>query len=612
MEGPSRAAAGERGGRRGSAAQSQNRRGRRRQRKPKNTPEAGDSGTSSGSAPHPQYGADCFSSLTEDITCSICLDDLTDPVYITCGHTFCRNCITTHWGTSQGYLCPECRAVCPRNQIVPDYRLGNLISKIKQGIKKSDAMQENLTAAEPDHPIQLVWTDVNGRLSLDLSGAHDCFLNTRYSNYPVFILCIIGEKRRGKSFLMNYIMRALRSMEMDEEISLGADDEPLKGFKWSPGTETTTKGIWMWNRPFLLNHKGGKIAVFLLDTEGSLDIESDRETCIKLSALSLFISSHLIFNVASNLKETELDYMEMYMNMGEECGPKNLQHLDILVRDWYHSKKWDRDVARSYISREIEKLEKLNSYPKVLWSLKSNQTRCFLLPHPGKGITGESEGRLQDMDEDFQESLRSYVSKVVKGICTHIKTNIDGELLTSAHVFSMLQEFTEVLNLQIYGFSSPMEMFYAIKNQKLMGEIENEFQDFLKNQSSLTLPPTMRVKVSQKFSELLEKFMQFVQGSNTSSHDAMLKDLEVRLLEIQEKFCNDFTTRFTMNAVGVGITAGFGVCGVLGATAARGTAMLAAQPVVAVGERAVAMEIASGAVSMLKTGMTAMLGRFFR
>ncbi|KAE8578181.1 hypothetical protein XENTR_v10023379 [Xenopus tropicalis] len=465
MERPSGAAGGE-GGRRGGGA-TQNRRGKRRQRKPKNPAGAGDSGAAS--AQQPQYREDSFSSLTEDITCSICLDDLTDPVYIACGHTFCRGCITTHWGTPHphGYLCPECRASCPRNHIVPDYRLGNLVSKIKQGIQERNAMQEHLLAMEPDHPIQLVWADRSGRLNLNQSEACDCFLNTQYSHYPVFLLCIIGEKRRGKSFLMNYIMRALRSMEMGEEFTLGADDEALKGFEWSPGTESTTKGIWMWNRPFILDHKGGKTAVFLLDTEGSLDIGSDRETCIKLSALSLFLSSHLIFNVASNLKETELDYMEMYLNMGEEYGTQNLQHLDILVRDWYNSKKWDRDVAHFYISREIENLQQRNSYPKVLWSLKSNQTRCFLLPHPGKGITGESKGRLQDMDEDFQESLRSYVYEVIRVVCTHIKLNVYGEILTSAHIFSMLKEFMEVLDRQKYGFSSPMEVGIGYGNQFL-------------------------------------------------------------------------------------------------------------------------------------------------
>lgn len=65
--------------------------------------------------------------------------------------------------------------------------------------------------AEPGYPVQLVWTDGNGRLHLDESVVYDCFMSPRCSGYPVYLLGVIGEKRRGKSFLMNYIMRALES-----------------------------------------------------------------------------------------------------------------------------------------------------------------------------------------------------------------------------------------------------------------------------------------------------------------------------------------------------------------------------------------------------------------
>ncbi|MEE6526479.1 hypothetical protein FKM82_027161 [Ascaphus truei] len=59
------------------------------------------------------------------------------------------------------------------------------------------------------HPIQLVYTDGSGRLQLDESAVQSCFLGSEVSGYPVCLICVIGEKRRGKSFLMNYILRAL-------------------------------------------------------------------------------------------------------------------------------------------------------------------------------------------------------------------------------------------------------------------------------------------------------------------------------------------------------------------------------------------------------------------
>ncbi|XP_034722129.1 nuclear factor 7, ovary-like isoform X2 [Etheostoma cragini] len=43
--------------------------------------------------------------------CSICLDVFTDPVSTSCGHNFCRNCITEHWDTNHQYLCPLCKNI---------------------------------------------------------------------------------------------------------------------------------------------------------------------------------------------------------------------------------------------------------------------------------------------------------------------------------------------------------------------------------------------------------------------------------------------------------------------------------------------------------------------
>uniref|UniRef100_A0A8C5GSW7 E3 ubiquitin-protein ligase TRIM21-like n=1 Tax=Gouania willdenowi TaxID=441366 RepID=A0A8C5GSW7_GOUWI len=43
--------------------------------------------------------------------CSICLEVLTDPVTTSCGHNFCKTCISTHWDTSTTSRCPVCNQV---------------------------------------------------------------------------------------------------------------------------------------------------------------------------------------------------------------------------------------------------------------------------------------------------------------------------------------------------------------------------------------------------------------------------------------------------------------------------------------------------------------------
>ncbi|CAH2321022.1 E3 ubiquitin ISG15 ligase TRIM25-like [Pelobates cultripes] len=53
-----------------------------------------------------------FADLREELTCSICLSIYTDPVTLTCGHSYCQVCIGNVLDTQEGsgaYRCPECR-----------------------------------------------------------------------------------------------------------------------------------------------------------------------------------------------------------------------------------------------------------------------------------------------------------------------------------------------------------------------------------------------------------------------------------------------------------------------------------------------------------------------
>uniref|UniRef100_A0A671WE90 RING-type domain-containing protein n=1 Tax=Sparus aurata TaxID=8175 RepID=A0A671WE90_SPAAU len=43
--------------------------------------------------------------------CSLCQDVLKDPVSTSCGHWFCRQCITSYWdqsASSEHSSCPQC------------------------------------------------------------------------------------------------------------------------------------------------------------------------------------------------------------------------------------------------------------------------------------------------------------------------------------------------------------------------------------------------------------------------------------------------------------------------------------------------------------------------
>ncbi|KAG2465400.1 TRI47 protein, partial [Polypterus senegalus] len=72
--------------------------------------------------------------LLDEFICPICLETLTDPVTIPCGHNFCLKCITDYWDHRQEFYCPQCRQ---NFRTRPALQRNTLLNEVIKKLKKT-------------------------------------------------------------------------------------------------------------------------------------------------------------------------------------------------------------------------------------------------------------------------------------------------------------------------------------------------------------------------------------------------------------------------------------------------------------------------------------------
>uniref|UniRef100_A0A4W4E9T3 GB1/RHD3-type G domain-containing protein n=1 Tax=Electrophorus electricus TaxID=8005 RepID=A0A4W4E9T3_ELEEL len=269
-------------------------------------------------------------------------------------------------------------------------------------------------------PIQIVLADQDDHMfELNAVALEKILMQEQLKDLNVVVLSVAGAFRKGKSFLLDFMLRYMYSQS--SESWMGGNDEPLTGFSWRGGCERETTGIQAWSEVFVVEKEdGSKVAVLLIDTQGAFDSQSTIKDCATVFALSTMISSIQVYNLSQNIQEDDLQHLQLFTEYGrlaiEEVYEKPFQKLLFLIRDWCYpyEHKYGLAGGNRFLEHRLQvkqnQHEELQNVRKHIHSCFSS-IGCFLLPHPGLKVATNPhfDGRLKDIDDEFKKELQNLV-----------------------------------------------------------------------------------------------------------------------------------------------------------------------------------------------------------
>ncbi|KAJ3588688.1 hypothetical protein NHX12_009542 [Muraenolepis orangiensis] len=76
--------------------------------------------------------ASTFSTLVDELSCSVCRDIFRDPVVLSCSHSFCKECLKRWWTQAQTRPCPLCKRRSSKPEPPRNLTLNNLVEAFRR------------------------------------------------------------------------------------------------------------------------------------------------------------------------------------------------------------------------------------------------------------------------------------------------------------------------------------------------------------------------------------------------------------------------------------------------------------------------------------------------
>lgn len=297
-----------------------------------------------------------------------------------------------------------------------------------------------------------------GKYELNIKQIEEILMSPETKDCEVSILSVAGALRGGKSFLLSFFIRYLHSATVLNETEnwMGDPNEKLTGFEWKKSSQRQTTGILIWSEIFYYKIDNRKIAIILMDTQGTFDTESTLKDDITIFAFSSMIASIQLFNISKRIQENYLNDLQLFNEYGKyvlkKTNYKPFQSLMFLIRDWSNSDqhKYGEKGGLEYMNKTLnidtkqhEELENVRNHIRSCYE----DLKCFLLPHPVSDDIDEDDydfqGKIKDLDDEFKVILKELVKVILSKQNIIVKT-VNGKNLKAHELVHFIKSYWKV------------------------------------------------------------------------------------------------------------------------------------------------------------------------
>lgn len=213
----------------------------------------------------------------------------------------------------------------------------------------------------------------------------------------------------------------------------------------------------MWSELFTHQYENGdKVAIILLDSQGIFDSKSSVRDCTTVFALSTLLSSVQCYNLMQNIREDDLQHLELFTEYGrlalEQTNEKPFQKLLFILRDWPYAYETNyglnggQKVIDDFLTETTDQTSEMHQL-RTRIRASFDKIQAFLMPHPGFIVSQGNNftGNLHDISSEFLVYVKQLAPAIFAPENLIVK-KINGQKMRARDLVQYLQAYTNVFN----------------------------------------------------------------------------------------------------------------------------------------------------------------------